>query len=100
VNLRAFVVNEVASGVPSLAPNAIHFFFQRELIEDCQGKCEKKTDSLLENKKRIAEGAFDLRGVSLNNGRIGNSPVCGHGLSRPKRAGFLGRVVANREDKV
>src|ERR1035437_5865588 len=84
----------------SLPPDAIHFFFQREAIEGRQRKSEKKTDSPVQNKKRIAEGAFDFGGVSVNGGRIGNSPVRGHGLSRPQRAGFLGGVVANREYEV
>src|ERR1700687_5717669 len=84
----------------SLLANAIHFFFQREAIQGRQGKREKKTDSTVENKKRFAEGAFDFGGVSVNGGGIGHSPVRGHGLSRPERAGFLGGVVANRENKM
>ena len=36
----------------------------------------------------------------MHGSRIGHSPVRGHGLSRPDRAGFLGRVVANREDEL
>src|ERR1019366_7608169 len=84
----------------SLPPDAIHFFFQREAIEGRQRKSEKETDSPVENKERVAEGALDFGGVSVNGGGIGNSPVRGHGLSRPQRAGFLGGVVANREDEV
>ena len=67
----------------SLPPDAIHFFFQREAIKSRQRKSEKKTDAPVENKKCVAEGAFDLGGVTVNRGRIGNSPVRGHGLSGP-----------------
>src|SRR5260370_11203454 len=65
-----------------------------------QRKREKKTDSAVENKERFSEGAFDFSGVSVNGGGVGNSPVRGHGLSRPERAGFLGGIVANCEDEV
>src|SRR6266403_1238048 len=85
---------------PSLPPDAIHFFFQRKAINRRQRKSKKKTDSPLKNKKRIAKSAFDFGGLSLNRGRIGHSPVRGHGLSRPDRASFLGGIVANREDKL
>src|ERR1035437_1954800 len=95
-----FIVVIVTVIDASLLSNAIHFFFQREAIEGRQRKREKKADAPFENKKRVAEGAFDFGGVSLNRGRIGNSPVRGHRLSRPQRAGFLGGVVANREDEV
>src|SRR5208337_592899 len=84
----------------SLPPNAIHFFFQRQPIQRRQRKSEKKTDPPVENKECVAEGAIDFGGVAVNHGRIGNSPVRRHGLSRPQRAGFLGGVIAHREDKV
>src|SRR5271169_4529223 len=84
----------------SLPPDAIHFFLQREAIQGRQRKREKKTDAPIKNKKRVTEGPFDFGGVSLHGGRIGNSPVRDHGLSRPQRARFLGGVVANREDEV
>src|SRR3977135_2854328 len=85
---------------PSLPPDAIHFFFQRKAIDRCQRQSEKETYSPIENKKRLAEGAFNRRGVSMNRGGIGHSPMRGHGMSRPDRASFLGSVVANREDEV
>jgi hypothetical protein len=85
---------------PSLPPNSIHFFFQRKAIQGRQRQSEKETDAPVKNKKRFAEAAFDFGGVSVNSGRIGHSSVRGHGLSRPDRAGFLGGVVANREDEV
>src|SRR5208282_3339598 len=84
----------------SLLPDAIDFLLQREAIERRQRKREKETDPAVENKKRVAKSAFDFSGVSLHGSRVGNSPVCGHGLSRPQRAGFLGGIVANREDEV
>src|SRR5260370_6241123 len=65
-----------------------------------EGEGEKETDWPGKNKKRLTKGAFDFGGVSVNGGRIGNSPVRGHGVSRPDRAGFLGGVVANGEDEV
>src|SRR6266446_10991667 len=86
--------------LPSLPPDAIHFFFQRKAINRRQRQSKKETDSPVKNKKGLTEGAFDFGGLSLNRGRIGYSPVRGHGLSRPDRASFLGGVVANREDKV
>src|SRR6266478_8749475 len=85
---------------PSLPPDAIHFLFQRESTDGRQRKSQKKTDAPLENKKRVAEGALDFSGVSVNRGRIGNSPVRGHGLSRPDRACLFSSTVANREDEV
>src|ERR1700730_11508490 len=80
-----------------LPPVSIHFFFQCKTINRRQRQREKETDSPVKNKKRLAEGAFDFGGVSMNGSRIGHSPVRGHGMSRPDRAGFLGGVVANRE---
>src|ERR1035437_4821186 len=65
-----------------------------------QRKREKKTDSPVQNKKRVAESAVGFSGVSVSRGRIGNSPVRSHGLSWPERAGFPGGVVANSEDEV
>src|SRR5271157_4019567 len=84
----------------SVLPDAIDFFFQRQAIERCQRKREKKTDPPVENEERVAKSAVDFGGVSLNGGRVGNSPVRGHGLSRPERTGFLGGIVANREDEL
>src|ERR1700737_940975 len=85
---------------PSLPSDAIHFFLQRKAIKRSQRQSKKKTDAPLKNKKRLAEGPFDCRGVSVNRSRIGHSPVRGHGMSRPDRAGFLGSIVATREDEV
>src|SRR5271157_3684522 len=84
----------------SVLPDAIDFFFQRQAIERCQRKREKKTDPPVENEERVAKSAVDFGGVSVNGGRVGNSPVRGHGLSRPQWTGFLGGIVANREDKM
>src|ERR1019366_1677218 len=85
---------------PSLPPNAIYFFFQRQPIQRRQRKSEKKTDAPVENKKRVAEGPLDFRRVSVHGGRIGNSPMRRHRLSRPQRAGFFGGVVADREHEM
>src|SRR4029077_11436423 len=83
-----------------LPPNSIHFFFQRKAIQGRQRESEKETDSPVKSKKRLAEGAFDFRGVSVNGRRIGHSPVRGRGMSGPDRASLLGSVVANREDEL
>src|SRR5258708_9253277 len=84
----------------SLSPDAIHFFFQRKAIQCRQREREKKPDPPFKKKNRLAEGAFDTGGVSLHSRGIGTSPVCGHRMSRPHRAGFPGGVVANREHEV
>src|ERR1019366_10168298 len=84
----------------SLLSNAIDLFLQRETIEGRQRKREKKTDAAIEKKKRFAKGALDFCWSSGDGSRIGNSPVRGHGLPRPQRAGLLGGVVADREDEV
>src|ERR1039457_2586385 len=85
---------------PSLPPNAIHFFLQRQPIQRRQRKSEKKTDAPVENKKRVAERPLDFRRVSVHGGRIWNSPMRRHRLSRPQRTGFFGGVVADREHEM
>ena len=82
----------------SLSSDPIYFSHQRETIKRRHGKSEKKTDAPRKNKKRIAKNPFDRGRFSLNRGRIGNSPVRRHWLSRPQRAGFFRSVVANRKD--
>ena len=95
----AFVVI-VAARALSFSPDAIHFFFQREPIKRRQGQREKKIDSAVEDKKRVAVGARDFGGVAFDRGGVGNSPVRGHRMSRPNGAGFFRSIVANREDEV
>ena len=55
-------------------------------------------------RSRMKNASRKARSISaespLDGGGIGNSPVCGHGLSRPERAGFLRGVVADREDEM
>ncbi len=62
-------------------------------------RCEY-TDALLQHSIGILESQSDLNRIPLGFGRIGNTPMRSHRLTRPERAGLAGRVVTNGEDKI
>src|SRR5258705_13663279 len=73
---------------------------QAELIETADRQRCKDRDALMQHPVGILERKRDLRWRAGGFRRIGNAPMCRHGLAGPEGTRLAGRVVANREYEV
>src|SRR4051794_8414034 len=83
-----------------LPPDLVKFLLQNKSVDRGERKTKKQRNAAFENCERIPERAFKLLSSSLHGRRVGNAPVCGHGLARPEGADFIDRVVADGKDKI
>src|ERR1700730_15687450 len=73
---------------------------ERQLIDASHRQACEDGDPVIEKAVRFNERRF-LRDVgALDFGRVFDAPMRGHRLARPNRAGFAGRIVADRKDKI
>src|SRR5687768_12954728 len=68
--------------------NCVETFLQLYLVQRADGQAREDPDTLAQFPEGIEECASFFRLRSSHRGRIGDSPMRGHGLTRPDRAGF------------
>src|SRR5580692_4216745 len=82
------------------AADFFEFVLQRQLVQRAQRKRREDRDTLMQHAISILERKRDFGFSPLSLRRIGNAPMRRHWLTRPHRAGFASRVVANSESKI
>src|SRR5579859_5231992 len=93
---------EAAAKARSLSPlpDLVDLFFKRELINRRQRQRKKQTYSAIENGEGLTKSTIHLLLWTLDGRWVRHSPMRRHRLTDPHRAGFLGRVITHRKNKV
>jgi len=82
------------------APDAVDLALNCKLVEAGKRQAEEQADPPLKDHECLSKCPFNLLRCAFDSGWIRHSPMRGHGLSRPDRAGFSCGVVAVGKDKV
>src|SRR4029078_6224568 len=73
---------------------------QAEPIQAPDRQCCENADALMQHPVGILEREGDLGWGALCFGRIGDAPMRRHGLPRPHRTAFAGRVVTDGKNEI
>jgi hypothetical protein len=84
----------------SMKSNVVDLFLQGKPVDACQREAKEEADSPFENEESITVRALYLLPRTPSCRWICDTPMGRQRLSRPNRAHFLGRVIANAEDKI
>src|SRR5215475_12075123 len=83
-----------------LAADRIEPALQREPVEGAERQAGEQLYAVLQRREGLAKGAATLDLRAFDRGRVGQPPMSGHRLARPRRARFARGAVANGEDEV
>jgi len=84
----------------SRATDTFDLLLQCDLLKRCERKRKEETDSPVEHDKCVTKCAFDIVRRPFYCCRVSYAPMRSHRLSRPEGTRLIGRVAANRENKV
>src|SRR5215475_7256392 len=78
-----------------LAADCIELALQGEPVEGAQRQAGEQLYTVVQRREGLAKGAAALDLRALDRGRVGQSPVSGHRMARPRRARFASGAVAD-----
>ena len=81
-------------------PISSQVLLQRQLVDRVHRQADEDRDAVVEHAVGIGEGEMLLGLGAFHGGRVRHAPMRRHRLARPDRAGFVRRVVADREDEI
>jgi hypothetical protein len=81
-------------------PNGLELFAQGEMLKTGNRERQHQVDPSLEHAEGIEEGRCLLRIAAIDCRRIGNAPMRRRRTTRPDRAGFRSRAVADGKDQI
>src|SRR6266853_1828303 len=87
-------------GLQACLPDRVELPLQRQLIERLEPQTREDLDTCVELPKRRSESLGFLLVGPFYFRRIVDTPMGRHGLSRPERTRFLGRVVTHRKHEI
>src|SRR5260370_18748715 len=79
--------------------DAIDFLLDGQLIQTPKRQAQEQADPSFEQQVGIAKCVLNLLLSTFGFGGIGYAPMRRHRLPRPDGTRFLGRIIANGEDK-
>src|SRR5947207_2862906 len=85
---------------PKSTLSSIGAALQGQAIELVDRRCGEKLNARFELPAGVAKRLSAVLFAALDGGRVGNAPMRGDRIARPKRANFAGGLVADGEDKI
>lgn len=82
------------------AADFVQLLLQAHLAKRAQRQGCENADALMQHAVGIFEREGNFRRSARSLSRIGNTPMCRHGLTRPDRKDFAGRVVVERKHEI